>query len=176
MSMIRDGFRSLYHSGAFLTETLLPKTLEKTGFSRRNATTIGASIGSAIGLASLVVGSCFLAALPMSLPMFSVAITVYAAKGIAMVAAMTAVLSGTGVVVTTTGIGMCRDMAKRAAKGWQKTQGRLHRKSSTPPAQPEKTAFGNPKAAPGFQKAVAGTAPAAAPADGKLSQPAPQPG
>ena len=175
MSIIRDGFRSLYRSGAFFTEAMLPKALEKTGLPRGRASKAGMLTGGALGLASLVVGASFLIALPMSVPMFSVAVAVYAAKGVAMAGAISATLVGTGIVVTTTALGMCREMERHAAQALKKARGH-NRPKPVPPPVPEKTSLGTLNAAPGFNKAVEGLLPAPQAPDPKAPLPSPQPG
>ena len=155
MSIIRDSFPSLYRSGAWFTEAFLPKAFGKLGVSHGKAA--GALAGCVAGVASIVVGSCFLAALPMSLPMFSVGVTIYGAKGLAMAAGLGAALVGTGTVVTVTGLGMCRDMANRTLRGAAKAQG-PKAAASHAPSPAENSAFvKRMKAAACFRKAAKAT-------------------
>jgi hypothetical protein len=157
MSMIRDGFRSLYRSGAYFSEGVIPRALERAGVSHARAAKIGAGAGMALGIASLVVGAAYALAIPMALPMCGVAIAVYGAKGLAMAAGLVAVLGGTGGVVMTTALGMCREITHSTSGKLQKAAARLHA-----PPMPEKTRFRQKlQAKLGFRKAVGNKAPQA---------------
>lgn len=154
MSIILDGFRSLYRSGAYFSEAVLPHALEKAGLRRGAAAKIGLTLGGLAGIASFAIGACFFAALPMSAPMFTVAVAVYGAKGVGMVGLVAGILAGTGVVVTTTAAGMCRELKHEAARDLHKLQEHYH------PA-PEKASFRQSlKAAFSFGKHIRDAKPA----------------
>ena len=172
MSIIRDGFRSLYRSGAYFTEAVLPHAFEKAGLRRGAASKIGLALGGLAGIASFAVGACFFAALPMSAPIFTVAVAIYGAKGIGMVGLVTGILAGTGIVVTTTAAGMCREAKNEFTRDVRKA--REHYRKA-PPAQ-EKSSFRHSlKAALGFRNAVEGKKSAVPPVE-KAPVQIPQPG
>jgi hypothetical protein len=173
MSIIRDGFRSLYRSGAYFSEGLLPKALERAGMSHARAAKIGAGAGTTLGIASLIVGIGYALAIPLALPMCGVAITIYAGKGIAMAAGLMTILAGTATVVTTTALGMCRELTNHTSNTLKKANARLH----AAPAPAEKRGFGQKLGARlGFRKAAEQKTPAAPPAPAKTPVPVPQPG
>jgi hypothetical protein len=175
MSIIQEGFRSLHRSGAYFAEAVLPHALEKAGLRRGAASKIGLALGGLAGIASFAVGACFFAALPMSAPMFTVAVAIYGAKGIGMVGVVAGILAGTGVVVTTTAAGMCRALKNEALHDLNKLREHYRHDRQAPPA-PEKTSFRHSlKAALSFRKAAEGARPAPPPAEKPPVQ-VPQPG
>jgi hypothetical protein len=174
LSMVRDGFKSLYRSGAWFTEGFLPKLLEKTGLPRGKASKAGVVAGSAAGFASIVVGMGFFLAIPVSIPMFSVAVAVYAAKGIAMVAGAATLLAGTSAVVTTSGIGMCRALTHDVS-GAMKNRHTSKLKAAAPPAPEQTKVLMRQRLVDGFRKALHRT-PAPAEAGKRPPVSAPTPG
>lgn len=165
LSFIPEGFKSLYRSGAAFTEEIAPKLLGKIGLPQKLASPAGKIAGGAIGVASIVTGATFLAAIPISLPMFVVASGIFASKGIGAAVFVTGFLGSVGTIVTTTGIGMLRAAGKAAT-------GLFHRAShhQSKPV-PEKTSFkGNVTAKADFDRQAK---PAVAPQNPQ-ARPAPQ--
>ncbi|MEZ0261351.1 MAG: hypothetical protein ACAH80_10100 [Alphaproteobacteria bacterium] len=101
-------FKSLFESGTAFSEKIVPKALEKTGVPAKTAAKIGQVSGSLLGLASVATGFCFLAAIPISLPMFVAATGWIGTHAVIASVLATGFLASVGTVVTTTGIGMCR--------------------------------------------------------------------
>lgn len=101
-------FKSFFESGTAFSEQIVPRALEKIGIPEQVAGKIGQVAGSALGLASVATGLCFLAAIPISLPMFVAATGWIGAHAVIASVLATGLLGGVGTVVTTTGIGMCR--------------------------------------------------------------------
>lgn len=113
-SFIHRTFKSFFNSGAAFSESIVPKALMKIGVPDKTALSIGQVCGGASGVASVATGLCFLAAIPISLPMF-VAATGWIGTQAAIAAVLaTGFLGGVGTVVTTTGLGMCRSGARAA--------------------------------------------------------------
>jgi hypothetical protein len=129
---IKDGFKSLFRSGAAFTEKILPKFLRKTGVPEKFSSTIGKTAGSIAGALSIVTGAYFLIAIPVSMPMFLVATGMLPVKGSIAAVIATALLGSTGTVVTTTGFGMCR----AAAQGLRNTFGAARRHMLKSPSAP----------------------------------------
>lgn len=152
LSFIAQGFKSLYRSGAAFSEEITPKWLAKTGLPATTTAKIGGAAGGILGLASIATGACFLAAIPLSLPMFLVASGIFASKGIAAAVFVTGFLGGVGTVVTTTGLGMGRALAKDTVSLFRRIK-HLPAKHSAP--LPQKTSFNSGASAkPDFSKAV----------------------
>ncbi len=163
MSIIRDGFRSLYRSGAWFTENCAPDMLKKAAVPKGASAKTGHVLGGLLGIGSLIVGAGFCLALPLSFPMFTTAVAVYGTHGLAIAAAAAATLAGTAMVVLTAGLGMCCAAKKDLSAALNKARGHIHFKHAAPSA-PEKTSF-KAAATPAkdFRQAV----------DGAASQPTP---
>jgi hypothetical protein len=166
MSIVRDGFKSIYRSGAGFTAVTLPKYLQKAGLSKSASARISKVAGNAAGIASVIIGAQFLVAIPLSVPMFFVAATVMHVKGMLMAAAVAGLLTGTGAIVMTTGLGMCRDAGKAMCGLFKSAQTHTKKPAPVPSVPVERSSF-TAKATPAadFEIAVIGnevkTAPAA---------------
>ena len=114
LSIIPRTFKSFFNSGAAFSESIVPKALIKIGVPAKTAAKIGQVCGGAAGIASVATGLCFLAAIPISFPMFVAATGWLATQGVIAAVLTTAILGGVGTVVTTTGLGMCRSGASAA--------------------------------------------------------------
>lgn len=141
MKFIKDGFKGLYRSGTEFTEKILPKFLHKIGVPEKASAALGRAAGSFAGAASLVIGAYFFIAIPVSMPMFLVASGVLPVKGSIAAVVATALLAGTGTVVTTTGLGMCRAAAKGIRSAFSAARKRLHSGPSPVPAATEASSF-----------------------------------
>ena len=120
-------FKSFFKSGTAFSEQIVPKALKKIGVPDKAAEKIGQLGGGALGLASVATGLCFLAAIPISLPMFVAATGWIGAHAVIASALATGLLGGVGTVVTTTGLGMCRSGFRAV--------------STVAPPAPEKSSF-----------------------------------
>lgn len=105
-------FKSFFDSGKAFSEQIVPKALEKIGMPETAAQKTGTIFGGAAGVASVATGLCFLAAIPISFPMFVAATGWIGAHAVVASVLTTALLGSVGTVVTTTGLGMCRSGAR----------------------------------------------------------------
>ncbi|MEZ0223784.1 MAG: hypothetical protein ACAH83_04460 [Alphaproteobacteria bacterium] len=168
IKFVKDGFKSLYRSGTAFTEEILPKFLGKIGVPEKAASAIGKAAGSFAGMLSLVTAAYFFIAIPVSMPMFLVASGILPFKGSIAAVAATALLAGTGTVVTTTALGMCRAMAKGMQGAFSAAREHLRKPPSPVPPAAEKSAFRVTAAPAAAFKNAASAAPEAL-------QPLPQP-